>query len=329
MDARQEAVAFISGMDAPAPAETPAAVEPVAEVAEEVSEGSTEPEDVNEAQAPGGDEEGVEEAPTDEDTGEAAAEPVDAPNWWDAEAKGRFADLPTDVQKIVRAQEDKREAITQKAKQEAAEARKTFEAKAAEIAALAEKVGEIIPQAEAAFADRWAGATPEFWLELSQSDATTYVQLKAEFDADQMRLAVLRDANQETQRVSQEQHFKTQAARLAEIDPVLVSDPKRLQAVGDYIIKSGIPAEQIAQATAEELSIVHKAMMWDQSQSKVRAAVAKPETSKLAPSKSVSPTARVPVQSPQQRDTQKQINRFNQTKSREDLQALFKQGLFG
>jgi hypothetical protein len=326
MDARQEAAAFISQMDAP----VEATVEPVAEVADDqVSEGSTEPEDVIEDESPGSDEPEALEASDDEQADEAEANPVDAPNWWDAEAKGRFADLPPDVQAIVRAQEDKREAITQKAKQEAAEARKGFEARAAEISALADKVGAIIPQAEAAFTDRWAGATPDFWLELSQTDPTTYVQLKAEFDADKLRLEVLRDANQETQKVSQEQHFKTQAARLAEIDPVLVSDPKRLQAVGEYIIKSGIPAEQIALASAEELSIVHKAMMWDQSQSKVREAVTKPDALKRVPSKSVSPTARVPVQPPQQREIQQKINRFNQTKSREDLHALIKSGVFG
>lgn len=330
---REDAVAAIIAMDNP-PAETVATEKPIedatanqAEVIEQTSEETPILEDdTSEEQLPGD----GEEQPVGE-TEEAAADHVDAPNWWDAEAKGKFAELSVELQEIVKVQEDKREAITQKAKQQATEAQKAAEAKVRELQTLAERADAVFMRAEEVFKSKWDGMTPEVWSELAATDPETAFQLKLEYDAEQDRLRTVRATQEQTSQVAQQQHYAEQRTRLQEINPKLSSDPKQLEALGKYIVDSGIPVEAIQHATADELQIVWKAQQYDQMMSRARAAKETPPVvTKPAAQKSLATTAaRETALPPQQRDLQQAKNRLAQTGSRDDLATMFKMGAFG
>lgn len=330
---REDAVQAIIAMDNPQPEPAESTVtteETTAPQAEEENSSDTATEvvdDTSEAQEPGdGEKENGEVEPE-----EAEAEPIDAPNWWDAEAKGKFAELPPELQEIVKIQEDKREAITQKAKQQASEAQKQMEAKARELQTLAERADSVFTKAEEVFKSKWDGMTPEVWSELAATDPETAFQLKLEYEAEQDRLYNVRVAREKTAQIAQEQHYAEQRTRLQELNPKLSSDPKQLEALGQYIIQSGIPPEAISQATADELNLVWKAQQYDQMMSRARAAKETPPVvAKPVAQKSLAPAAsRETPLLPQQREVQQIKNRLAQTGSREDLAALFKTGAFG
>ena len=319
---REDAVAAIIAMDAPQ--------EEVVVAPEGTNESTTtQVDDIGEEAIPGDDV--LEEIPVEELTAEAEAEPVDAPNWWDAEAKGRFAELAPELQAIVRAQEDKREVVTQKAKQEAAEARKTAEAEVNNLQKLAERANEVFGRAEATFKSKWDGMTPEIWSQLAQEDPETAFQLKLEYDAEQDNLKNVRETQAETTRIAQAKHFEEQRTKLAELAPELVKSPERLQQVGKYIVDAGIPAEAISNADAIELNMVYKAMKYDEMIARARAAKnAAPTSTKAVPQKSLAPANTRETQlPPQERNIQQIKNRLNQTGSRDDLASLFKAGAFG
>jgi hypothetical protein len=304
------------------PPEPEAESAPIAE-AELEEQPDTTGDNAIEAEQPG---DGVDEGqePGEEETEAVEADPVDAPQWWDAEAKGKFGDLPPDVQAIVRAQEDKREAITQKAKQEAAEARKQASQEAEGFRSLAERLSQTLPKAEQAFQSRWEGMTPQLWSELAQADPQEAFRLKLEFDTEMAELATVRATEQQATKIAQEAHFAEQRRILTEKAPELAKDPETLRELGNYIVQSGIPPEAISQATADELIIVNKARLWDLAQAKAEKSAAAPKTKQPtpAPQKAVAPTARVPQVPAKQRQTNALTNRFNQTKSQADLVAL-------
>lgn len=330
---REDAVQAIIAMDNPQP--EPAASEATTEettatqAEEEISSDTTTEvvDDTSEAQSEPGDG----ETETEEQPEQTEVEPIDAPNWWDADAKGRFAELSPELQEIVKIQEDKREAITQKAKQEASEARKNADAEAKKLASLAERAENVLDSVNEVFKSKWDGMTPEVWAELAATDPETAFQLKLEYDADKERLSNVRAAQAETAKVTQEQHFSEQRTRLLEINPKLATDQKQLEAVGSYIVSNGIPVEVISSATADELNIVWKAMQYDSMMAKARAVKeAPPVVTKPAPQKSLAPAAsRETPLPPQQREVQQIKNRLAQTGSRDDLAALFKTGAFG
>lgn len=330
---REEAVQAIIAMDNPQPeqdANLTKTDEDTAIQAEEEISSNTEPtseDDTSEAKQPGDGEETGEEVEL-----EAEANPIDAPNWWDAEAKGKFQELPPELQEIVKAQEDKREAITQKFKQQAVEAQRQYDAQVKELASLAERANTVFEKAEDAFKSRWDGMTPEVWQELFATDPGTAVQLKFEYDTEQEQLRQVSEARRLAAEQAQQQHYAEQRTKLQEIAPELAANPNRLQSVGKYIVDSGIPPEAIASATAEELNIVYKAMKYDEMQARARAAkeTAVVTPPKPAPQKSIaSAPGREVALPPQERQVQEIKNRLAQTKSRDDLAALFKIGAFG
>lgn len=305
------------------PPQADPAPEPVAEAETPEELPDTTGDDAIEAQEPGESVDEGEQDPGEDEADEVEAEAVDAPQWWDADAKGKFGDLPPDVQAIVRAQEDKREAITQKAKQEAAAERQNAAQEAAGFKLLAERLSQTLPKAEKAFQSRWDGMTPELWSELAQADPQEAFRLKLEHDADMAELSRVRATEQEATHIAQQTHFAEQRRILTEKAPELAKDPEALRELGNYIVQSGIPPEAISQATADELIIVNKARLWDLAQSKAETAASAPKPkAPTPPQKAVAPTARVATVPQKQRQTNALTNRFNQTGSQGDLVAL-------
>lgn len=310
-------------MEAP-PVADASAPEPQVEQAEDTQVSpDTTGEGVGEAEQPGDDATEAEEVSTEEQTEEVEAEPVPPPQWWDAEAKARFSELPPEVQATVLEQENKREAITAKVKQEAAEARKQAEAQIQGFNALAERITEALPLAEKAFQSKWEGATPQFWSELSAQDPQAAFQLRMQFDAEMAELQSVRAAEQQAQAVAHQAHLQQLAQDLQTKAPELLSNPESLRALEAYGNSNGIPQTVIMTATADELLILNKARLWDESQAKAKSAAEAPRTvPKTPPVKVVAPVAASSQGNAHQREIQRLENRLAQTKSLDDAVAL-------
>jgi hypothetical protein len=230
---REDAVAAIIAMDAPQ--EELATETPVVEVAETTSEAPPEDNTDSEAHIEPGDEGELET----EEAETAEVEPVDAPNWWDADAKGKFAELAPELQAIVRAQEDKREAITQKAKQQASEAVKAAENKVRELDQFTAKLNDVVSRADEAFKSKWDGMTPQIWSALAEEDPETAFRLKLEYDAEQDALKSVRATQEQAAAETQKQFYAEQRTKLLELAPDLANSTEKLKSVATYIVESG------------------------------------------------------------------------------------------
>lgn len=276
---------------------------------ETVSEADPNPaEDTSEAQDEPGDGEEAEEP------AEAAAEPVDAPQWWDAEAKTEFSKLTPEAQAIVFAQEAKREQVTAKAKQEAAEARQKAEHEIAQVGRFAEALTAEIPKWQAAFRSKW-GDNPD-WVAHAQAVGVEQMTLdKLEWEQERAQLAEAKSAAEAAEAKAYQAFLEAEEAKLAETP---LADKSARQEVAKYLIEGGIPAEQLKHVTAQELTIAHKAMLWDRAQAAMKAPKPKP----AAPVRSAVKPTPAPAQSSKQRAASQIANRFAQTRSVEDAIAL-------
>lgn len=304
----------------PAQAEEPAPVEAAEE--EDLSATTDDSDGAGETQAE--DAETGDEA-QGEDEGEVTeVTTLEPPQWWNAEDKAIFSTLSEEQAAAVARNYEKQEAVVQKSKQEAVEAKRMSQAEAEGFKALAARLSEVLPQAEKAFGSRWEGMTPEVWGQLLDENPQEYIRLKHHYDAEQQELQRLRDEEKQASAVSQQAHFAEQRRILMEKAPELASNNEVLSELGQYIIDSGIPKEAIANATADELIIVNKARLWDLSQKKVAQSVkASKEKPVNPPQRSMAPTtARTATISPQKRQAQQLQNRFAQTKTKDDLVAI-------
>lgn len=235
------------------------------------------------------------------ETGEAET-PIDPPQFWNADAKARFRDLPRDLQEVVLSQEASRNAFTSKAAQEATETRKAAEAEKTRFGQLAEQLTTLVPMAEKTFADRWANVD---WVALTdQVGAEQAQKLKFQHDAEREQLASLKQAQAQTDKATFDEFVKREAAILPTLCPDLTDakeGPARRQALGQYLVEAGIAPQALSGISAREMSIAWKAKQWDDAQAKIKAAAAKPKpaavqtTPKTAASK---PSTAVPAGNP-------------------------------
>lgn len=306
-----------------APAE--AAAEPADDDAGDQSESATTDEDAGEAQEPG---DGEEVDPPEE----AAAEPVDAPQWWDAEAKAKFAALNPELQAIVRAQEDKRETVVTEAKAKAAEARKQAESEVNGVKALAEQLGTFLPQAVETFASKWDAIDWDGWEDRVQNEEDPDIAARDLMALNKARLAMNREktelqklqkAKSDADEITRVNFLREEGRKLLELTPELAK-PESLKALGSYLAEVGLPSEEFANAGALHLSLAHKAMLWDQAQAKAKAKAAAPAPKPITPPvRTVAPVAASAAPAnPATRELQRINNRFAQTRSDDDAVAL-------
>lgn len=304
---------------------------PEPEIAPE--EAAPEPEEPQSEPATTGDDAGEPEEAGDSDEpeaeGEAEAEPVDPPTWWDAEAKAKFAALDPELQAVVREQEAKREAIVAKAKQEAAEHRKQADSEVQGVRALADQLGEFVPQAVETFKSRWDDVDWQAWSQRIQSetdpetatrDLAAFNSARLAFEEQKAQVEQLQAAKRQADQVAHAAFMREQAEELTTIAPELAKSPETLNAVGKYLVDHGIPADQLATISAKEAVIAHKAWLYDQAQAKAKATVAPPKP-KAPPVRTVAPVASgqgVPAN----RQASVAKNRFAQTRSIDDAVAL-------
>jgi hypothetical protein len=266
------------------------------------------------------------ENPVEETEAEAEPEavaPVEPPKYWSQDAKAKFAALDPELQAVVLAQEGPREEAAAKAKAEAAEKVKAAEAELGKVGQLAEVLAERVPQWVKAFESRWGTQTPD-WVAFAQEHGVETMTLtKLQFDTEQQQLGEAAKAQQIAQTQAHEAFVKAEFAKLAEIAPELAHPEtgaaKRTE-VSQYLAKQGIPPEAVQNISATEMSMAHKAMLWDQAQTKL-SVVPKPKPTAPGKPASVRPAA-AQAQSPAQRTAKEVVGRFHAKPSIENAVAM-------
>lgn len=249
---------------------------------------------------------------------EAEADEADAaeggfgPQWWSKEAKARFAELPPELQAVVLEQEQKREAVTARAKQEAQEARRRASVRQAEAEGLAEQLGQVVPQAVEAHRSRWASVD---WNAVAAMAGAEEVQrLRAQAIAEQQQLVHLAAAQAEASRRAHQAFLADEEDQLAGTE---LADQGRRGEVARYLLQAGALPERLKEITAMELTIAHKAMLWDRAQAGLKGAPKPRGQAKPV----VRPAAATTHVSPRTREARAAKSRFAQTRSIEDAIA--------
>jgi len=264
------------------------------------------------------DDPGAETPAEDEGEGDEPATAVEAPHFWSADAKARFADLAPDLQLIVLEQDKQAQRTVSQKLEEAATVRKAADAEKKVLSELNARIAEVAEQASGAFQDRWAGMTPEVWLKLAHDDVNRYTQLTAQFNAEQTVIQRANAARDDAERVNREQWRSEQFESLKTLSPEL-TDPVKgaalLQSVGEYLVKQGAAEQDLPNVGALEITIARKAMLFDELQAlkPIPKPASKPGLRSSAPP---------PATPTKERQLQAAQNRFAQTSSREDLVAL-------
>ena len=292
----------------PAPDEENNDAAPDQAAAEETEADPNPAEDASEAEEPG-------DGGETEDATEAEAAPVDAPQWWDAEAKAKFAALTPDLQAIVLAQEDKREAVTAKAKQEAAEERKAAQLEIQGVRQLAERLGEFLPRAVETFKQQWG--EPDWAAVAREHGADQAFILKAEYDDQQRQIQQIAEAKRKADEQVRIDVLRSENEKLTGTPLEAVS---ARQDVVKYLSSVGYDNSELTNATARDLLLAHKAMLYDKAQAALKAKPSKPAPP--APAKAPVRPAAAQSGSPQSRSVAQVSNRFAQTRSIDDAVAL-------
>lgn len=234
------------------------------------------------ASAPEEAEDGAETPAAEDDETEAepgAVAPAEPPKYWSKEAKAKFAALDPEMQAVVLAQEGPREEYAAKARAEAAQERAARIQRDQETTALAEGLNSFLPKAVEVFKDRWGDTPPDWDAIADQYGTEAMVRQKVRYDADRELLAQTARATQEADAKARQVYIQAEAAKLAEMAPELV-DPKdgaaRRKDVVQYLLDANIPKAAIDDISAVELSMAHKAMLWDRAQAKAKAATPSP-----------------------------------------------------
>jgi len=222
--------------------------------------------------------EGEPEQANAEDDNEAPPEPVtaiEAPQFWDAAGRERFAKLSPASQKEVVEYEKQRTAAVAKAMQKAAETTKHSEAKLRQLAEAAERIGEYV-EAQSGHMQDW-----ENWLgssaaqELAVTNPTAYNAELARYDREKRDFEKVQADKAKAEEVTFSTYVEEQRRLLPQVAPEL-ADPKegpaRLRETTNYLLELGIPLKQVQGAAAIEALLAYKAMLYDKAMLKAKEA---------------------------------------------------------
>lgn len=288
----------------------------------EAAEGELEPEGASSAP-----EEAAEGAENPEDGAEEpveeAATPLDPPLYWKPEAKEAFASLDPALQAEILAQEGPREESTAKAKAEAAAKVSAAEAEMAKVTQLAEGLADILPRALQKFVSDW-GVEPDWVAFAAEHGGELMAVRKAEYDADLRDLQALTTAQARAAEQAHETYVKAEFAKLTEIAPDLADPekgPANRQATVKYMTAHGIDPADIKNISAAELTMAHKARLYDEAQAALKARPTPKPASAPAQRSPVRPAA-APAQPSSRSAAQAAQSRFNLNPSAENAAAL-------
>lgn len=251
----------------------------------------------------------------DDETEADDSPPIQAPHSWDQEAKERFAKLDRETQEYLVDRENERDRVVWQKLNEAAEARKKVEAESSKLEEYSRVFDQVLHQAQERFSDRWKDTD---WRKLAQEQPAEYVRLKAEFDADQQTLQHTQRAQQAAEQEAHAEFLQREEARLKEVAPELAQSPERRAELGKYLLDQGVDQDALRWASAGELSLAYKAMMYDRL--KAQPAKPKPPPSKPAP-KAVKPAAEAKSKPRKAKRREAAMKRLAQTGSIEDATA--------
>lgn len=231
------------------------------EEAHEIQEAGSEASDAEGAE---GQTEGeAEEQEGEQGEAEAELQPLEAPKFWDADQKQRFAELPRDIQEYILKKEDERNVFTSRQAQEAAEKRKAADAEAQKLATLAAGLDQLLPRANKVFADRWSNV--DWNAVLEQYGTEQYLKLQNQMKAEQAELTSLERAKGATEQAQYERFVQTESAKLNEMVPDF-ADPKqgkaRKEATIKFLVDNHVPVERLKDLTALEAALAYDAMRW-------------------------------------------------------------------
>jgi hypothetical protein len=228
------------------------------------------------------DEEGVESAEeaADEEEG-ASAEDAEAPEFWSADDKAAWKDVPAELRPVLKKYEQQRVEFANEKAREAAQVRtqaaQDVERANAVITQAAQWWRQTGPALQQAFANKWASVD---WKTLAEKDPAEYARLDQERQKDQ---ALLADANRRQQedtraaneRAAQALELAKQAtnAKLALAIPDYFGTPEKARAtydaLGKFLFAKGIPADRIVQIhEAPIIELALDAMRFEQAQKK-------------------------------------------------------------
>lgn len=257
----QEAVALMAETDAePAPEQDAVGNSPEAPVEEPVQNAT--------------------DAPENEDLEPVVAD--DAPDYWSAEDRARWGEVPEDLRPVLRKYEQKRAAFLHEKTREAAQARD-------EAIQAAKAAGKVVEQAAAwwqqngpafrkAFSDKWSGTD---WKALAEKDPEGVQRLIQQRQEEEALLAEAeRRGHAEMAAAEERAEQERQAARraehakLAEKLPEFFGPDRARQtydALSRFLFEKGIPADRIAEIyEAPVIELALAAMRWERAQLALR-----------------------------------------------------------
>jgi len=256
---------------------------------------------------------------SDDDQAEAV-ESVEAPQWWDAEAKAEFAALTPKAQAIVRAQEEKREAVVAKVKAESSEARTLATTEANKAKELADRMAAAITDERKAFDEYFTDIDWNAYL-LQDRDAAQADWMRYQTGLEKFNKA--ENDRAAADKLWRENFMREESAKLTEIAPDIANNAETLRGIGDYIVKSGISPDALLTVSALELTIAHKAMMYDKMMAEATSKTVPPKTPTVTKPAKVAPQGATGNRgTSSQRDISQQRNRLAQTRSIDDAAKL-------
>ena len=317
-----QAVSLLDQASAPEPSTSrEAAPSRKEEQAESGAAGRSDSRDVDETRrAPDGDEAGdprdagesaeypqaseTETSESDEGEEEAAETAPRTPrSHWNAEERAIFAKQTPEVQDAILAQEGKREGVLQRAKLDAATAQQAARVREAELGRRVQALDALLQPAFQTFQTRWANID---WSELPERiGADQTLKLRAQFENEQAMIARLVHEQQNAEGERHRSFVANESERLKTEAPDLV-DPRegrgRMQALAQFLVSEGFPAERLSMMSAKEAAIAYDAMRWRQAEAKARAtpkqAAQRKDNARITAAV-VRPTASQPPRTPQ------------------------------
>lgn len=270
--------AAVTGGDNVASAEQPVEqAEEIENEAVEAPEGDQAEETETDAPADG---QATEEV--DEEAEEPASPAIDPPTSWNKADKELFASLPPEAQRVIAQREKARDAEVSRRLGEAA----------AESKAIAERQAAIEQDRQNIEALLMARLPQPPDDTLIDSNPVEYLKQQRRYEAEIAQIQQIVDANAQARQKAQaeeqrtlNEHRKAEEERLKELIPELTGPEgkKVASAIASYGKSLGYDDDTLGLANANDLLVLHKAMLWDNAQKAAKAAKAKTVPKVAAP----------------------------------------------
>lgn len=310
--------------------QTPESVEPTSEVdQQEADEQEIEPSDdgskeLSDDQTSDETDEESEETNLDGEAEDDEAEeqpPIDAPHFWTPEGKEHFANLDPVTQQFVLDQDKKSQAFVTKTRQELTQqVMQQVNLFNQQNQAKLEQLDTVITQNETLFRQKYATDSElnEF---ITSGQVTTEQAMQHRIERDAAKEAIDKD-RKSYEKADAELRAQIDQARtqtLSETQPEILQ-PENARAIAQYVVSQGTPSEALNYASAGELTMAYKAMLYDRGHEALRS---KSKKAPKKPTKTLKPSGQKSAPSKNARLAALE-KRASETGSMEDILAARK-----